>query len=489
VILSAQRPESFTTELLSGFWPDPPRAQATSYPCPLGVPDESWKHSGFVLEVDPVRGVRRVTPTADSWLSDIPLLRAERNLGEGKVVLAGFDPFIYDLSNAALFNLALNGVSGIGGRFVDHSSRSPDQESNGPFGGAVFQDLLLNENVLRPSLGLFVLLGVAFVVLIGPVDYKLLKRLGKLHWSPVTLIVYTALFAGTCIGATYFIFAPDEEVNRVAMLHLTETPSGEDWVHGWLYHGIYAPIGGAFQPHTEGFDAFGAAVVQGVFVDDFGNPRTGSMHSEPQNFLGAGRQPVGVELGFNSFREIATRIAGRPDGTIEITVQKSSEPGFEFDVTVHNGLGAPLEGAVVLDVSTAVRLGDIPAGGDATGRLRRGGAPSLGEMAASTGGPGQPFRASRHWGRLTPEDGIPVPLRRFIEASAVRGLVNPETLRGAGRSDRDFPGEISGHLRAGRAALMGWTRSLPFRDPAAGDSRGFTYVHLRKVFDLGPRKR
>lgn len=470
VLLAAGNPEVFATGLLAELWPSAPRSATAAYPCPEGVAAADWARTGTAFEVPEERRLSRIPPAADGWLSPLPMVRAERFLGEGTVVLAGFDPMAYDLGRPLLLAAALEAATGLRIRFGERSDSAGEKAALlTDFGGEAFWHLLLNGNVLRPPLGLFLLLGLVFVLVIGPVDYSFLKRLGKLSWSPVTLLVYTALFSGICIGATYFIFAPKREVNRVALLHLTETPEGEEWAHGWIHHGIYTPTGATFRPAPEGFDCYGTA--SGGGGDSLSMPRRfRPFAADPQLWLGSGRQPLDLDLGFNAFRATSTRIGGKPEGTIGIEVRKGEGPAG-LDITVHNQLARPLKNVTVLARDLFVRFADVAPGEESRRSVVR----SRGSRPALQAG----FLGHQVDGRrFSKDDDVPAPFAEDLLLATAEPRVVQDVWT--------MPGHLERALAAGRAVLTATMTDTPFADPVAGSARGFTFVHVRKVFDLDP---
>lgn len=180
------------------------------------------------------------------------VVAAERAYGAGQVTLLGFDP-------AADWIAGSKGADGMWRRLLP--SRS--------FGGLVFADdnMLVSAVSQLPSLalppigGLIVLLG-AYILLIGPLNYLVLRRLDRREWAWLTMPGLIVVFA---VGAYVFgaaLRGNDMIVNEVAIVR--GAPGATDG-SGQIYVGIFSPSRGRYQLRVPG-----GALLSAPINDFFG---------------------------------------------------------------------------------------------------------------------------------------------------------------------------------------------------------------------------
>lgn len=413
---------------------------------------------GPVLHLEPSSGARLAT---FGFQEKKEFRRAERTFGRGKIVLLGADPFLLDLGDSSRFVDAWRFAADLPIAFgrdndepaVNYDMFQPDLSMGGP----PWEAILINSNILRPPVGLLILLAIGFVLLIGPIDYQLLKSKGKLHWSPLTLLIYTTVFAAVCIVATFFVFAPREETNRVAILDLVDGGDGTERIFGNVYWGIYAPLGGRYVPAPQSTDRFD-------FVSRYaGRPDGRSGEFAIQRTPRSGFQPISAELAFNSFRCVESLVSGTPDGGFLAEVTKTGLD--EWTVKIVNRFAKPLRG-VVLSVGQGeyIEFGDVPAGATVEKKL-------VVSATRTMTGEGLDRASTLTSGRIGRGDPVSTELATCI---AVQGLLRKLGAKGIG----------SGNLPEKTSLVVGVIDDLPFADTTKPDSRGFTFSAIRRLVDI-----
>ncbi len=501
VVLSAGRPERLEDARLAAFLPGPVVDAATrEYPSPPGLAEGAFGGAFPVIEIETPeeredrRPWRRSSARSADWVRSLPSAVRHR-VGRGEVSVARFDPLRYDLGDPRVFLAAFEHAAGPGadGRLAFRSIEDvelPSGPVHGALGGAAFARILENENVLTPPLGMFVLFGLVFVLLIGPIDYAVLKRLGRLRWSPWTLLGYTALFSAASIGSTYLIFAPDEQVNRIAIVDLGEAPDGTEEASGWLFHGIYAPYGGTYRTGVPDGQVFGG-FVGGLERDMFGNvTATRDVSACTWEWTGPGAQPMVIEMPFNSLRVTAQRFSARPLGTVDGSLARARDGGVE--VRVRNGLPTALRNVILVTGDGSMNLEDVPAGEERRARIT--------SLAARSEGPIFPTSRSfdmSAWSLLEGgeslgrrEDGDPTPsaLRSALFLSSLFRL-SPEDRRAgptrltAKNSPYALPWFVGQENLRDQVLLLATTDALPFEEQLAAAPAGFTDVLIRRAIE------
>lgn len=203
---------------------------------PLGeVTDKPLAEQGAV-SVAQLRGAQ-ATISSDG----VPLV-ATASVGAGHVIFLAFDPGLTPLvgwgGQVTLFNRLLGGVGA-------------DQGAAQWFGNQSWQI----EQALRrlpewvlPGLGSMVLLLLGYLLLIGPVNYLVLKRFDKREWAWISLPALSLLFVGGFYLAGFGRFDP--VVSH--LITLTELSPGTGTGTTTSYLGVYAPGKERFEVPVQG---------------------------------------------------------------------------------------------------------------------------------------------------------------------------------------------------------------------------------------------
>ncbi len=193
------------TTVPAGFQPDPVRVPAVAYgPAGLGMVG--------VLACDPgVVGGEQGENLAPFWSDQLNSLFDRRALEVGPPQQVP-DEF---------------------GMYVTYKAGTPDSAAN-----CVMEHLLTIPELKPLSIWWVIGLLLALAVLIGPLDYLLLKKLGRLPMTWVTSALYLTLFS---VGAYYGVHALRAGAAQVRVVSVTDGVAGGG---AWRtsYCGIFAPV-------------------------------------------------------------------------------------------------------------------------------------------------------------------------------------------------------------------------------------------------------
>lgn len=193
-------------------------------------------------------------PAARPWLSegDTPLL-IERTLGSGLVTMGTFDWNQEPVAGWGGVNPLLRQVL-VRNVFFAASGQSVTSGFNGPFGAtgssisqrsyALSQALASLPALDLPSLVVIGLLVLAYVLLVGPINYFGLRVLHRraLTWITVPLIAIVA--SAGAFGAGILTKGRSVQTNQISMIHLQP---GWDRAYQESYTGILTPTRGDYE--------------------------------------------------------------------------------------------------------------------------------------------------------------------------------------------------------------------------------------------------
>jgi hypothetical protein len=191
------------------------------------------------------------------WLSerDQPLL-AERTVGSGSVTLATFDWKQDPISGWSGTQPLLRQI------LVRSIYRSPSQQSSvfiggpisGPFGGqgnSVYQRSNALSQVLGnlpgldlPSLALTGVVVLVYVLLVGPINFFVLRALHRRALAWITLPLIAVLVAGGAYTGAILTKGQSVQTNQVSILHVEP---GTDRAYQETYIGVLTPTRGDYQ--------------------------------------------------------------------------------------------------------------------------------------------------------------------------------------------------------------------------------------------------
>jgi hypothetical protein len=272
---------------------------------------------------------------------------AEVTVGSGRVTVFGFDPTTKWLAESksvnALWSAALPARSNDGSSLVDDSQLVQ----------AAYQLPLL---ALPPTTGLLLILG-AYILIIGPINYLILRRLDRRELAWVTMPVLVLTFAAASFGYGFLLRGTDVVVNEVAVVR--GAPDATE-ATAQVYFGVFSPTRSTYRVDLPQ----GALLASPINGDPFGLG-TGTLDI----VQGTGPQePSAVRnltVGSGSLRVVRAELpvsGPRMRGTLRME-------GINLSGTFENASDKVLENvAVVLGSSVAV-LGDVQPGAKIPVRL------------------------------------------------------------------------------------------------------------------------
>ena len=283
------------------------------------------------------------------------VIAAELGYGNGAVDLVGFDPTLAWIADSKAGEALWRGLV-------------PPRGGSGPVVGGD-DSQLVNAVATLPSLalppigGLIVLL-FGYILLIGPVNYLVLRRLDKREWAWLTMPVLIALFALGSYGFGAALRGNEVLVNEVAIIRgAADTEEGL----GTVYVGIFSPNRGTYQVRIPG----GALLSAPISSEMGGGPDQGA--GSLDLLQGDPSRVRDLAVGFGSLRTIR---ADAPAAVPRLSANLRLENGHLVG-TIRNGSDRLLERvAIVIGASVAV-VGDISPGADAAVDLNVRGEPTL----------------------------------------------------------------------------------------------------------------
>jgi hypothetical protein len=264
------------------------------------------------------------------------VIAARSSFGRGSVTLIGIDPATQWMLNSTTDDAFWASATG-----ATQLSRGP-VASNDDFLSFAISNL---PSVRLPPMGELLILIVAYIVAIGPLNYLILRRRDRREWGWLTMPVTVVVFA---IGAYVFgttVKGSDIIVNELAVVR---GATGSDRGRGDVVVGVYSPTRSSFDVRIGG-----GALVSSLAQSDFGETTT----QQPVNvLLGDPTVVRNFGVGFGSLRafraesSMPTPVVNSDlrmvDGHVQGTITNAGPDVLE-DVSVVFGQGFVLVGTLV----------------------------------------------------------------------------------------------------------------------------------------------
>ena len=281
---------------------------------------------------------------------------------------------------------------------------------------------------LPPVGGLFAILGL-YILLVGPINYLVLRRLGHREWAWATIPALIAIFAIGAYGFGASLRGSSVIVNEVALVR--GAPGSTDGM-AQVYVGVFSPTRGTYQLRFPS----GALLSPPIIGDTFGGNPVGPTLDVLQ---GETSQVRDLAVGFGSLRTVR---AETPIAVPLVRADLSLVDG-RLKGTVTNASEQALETPTVVLGSTVARLPDLAAGETATVDVAvRTDAQSTGQSIADLI-VGQPQYDA---------NGQDLDTQRFARYAMINQLTyDPNTGIGqpAAHRRRGHPGLVQGRVAAG----------------------------------------
>ncbi len=343
--------------------------------------------------------------------------------------------------------------------------------------GAVLE--VLRRDAFQPPPLIVILAAlVLYVLVVGPIDWIVLRRLGRQRLTTFTFGGAVLLFTVVAYGASFLVFASGAVVNRLVFVDLADSArEGRPLVRVQDLVGYYSPRGA---DRTLSYSL--PAVVEGASLPGGSTSEVGSAQPLIASGADALSPQVTLQVAFRSQRVVRTVIAGTTGRTIETEWLPPDDAG-RARLRIVNGLPVDLDRVDVLlpGGSAGYWFGSVPAGGEATASRSFDRSSALGSRWAAGGQSlDRRFEASDvanflgFLSRTSAHGFDGAPLREDVAQPV--GLDRQVLLArtGIGRGDALF---------RGHALLLASARESPLPLPAS-EVDGRTHVIIRKEFEL-----
>jgi hypothetical protein len=268
-------------------------------------------------------------------------IAAEMTYGSGQVTLLGVDPTTPWIAEST-------DTSGLWRRLL------PARTAGGPVITGDDSQMLsavqtLPELALPPIGGLIVLLAI-YIVLIGPVNYLVLRRIDRRELAWVTMPALIAVFA---VGAyAYGALSRGSEliVNEAAIVRgAPETTEGMAQV----YLGVFSPTRGIYQ-----LEVPGGALLAAPYAAEF----FGSSNASLDVLQGEPARVRDLSIGYANVTAVRAEVAA---SVPKVSADVSLSDGF-LQGTITNQSDRTIEQAAVVLGSTVAVIGDLAPGAERT---------------------------------------------------------------------------------------------------------------------------
>jgi len=267
-------------------------------------------------------------------------IAADASFGSGAVTLVGFDPSTSWISQS-------RSAAGLWARLVPVRSSTRTPFLVGDDSGLVSLLAQLPAVALPPVDGLLLLV-LGYIVLVGPVNYLVLRRLDRREWAWVTMPLLIVGFTAAAYAYGFSLRGSEVIVNQVAVIRAAP---GTDAAQAQVYLGVFSPTRAEYDLRVPG----GALLSAPYSGEIWGQATTSGgldvVQADPSRIRD-------LEVGYGSLRAIRgdTPIAA-PAVEAELRVEKSRLRGSLKNASERTLVGA----ALVLGTNVAV-LNDIGPG-------------------------------------------------------------------------------------------------------------------------------
>ncbi|MFL5777862.1 MAG: hypothetical protein ACJ761_02860, partial [Chloroflexota bacterium] len=263
---------------------------------------------------------------------------AERPYGSGSVTLVGIDPTASWITESKASDILWRRL--LPSRSVGTLSFGDDSQIIGAVAN-------LPSLALPPLTGLLALLG-AYILLIGPINYLVLRRLDRREWAWVTMPVLIVAFAAGAYVFGSTLRGSEVIVNEVAIVR--GAPGATDGT-AQSYLGVFSPSRGTYQLEVPG----GALLSSPINADFFGG---GIASTDIDVVQGDPARVRDLAVSFGSMRAIRAESAV----TVPLIRTDLRLEGGRLKGTITNASTVQLEKPALVLGSSVVKLSDLTPG-------------------------------------------------------------------------------------------------------------------------------
>jgi hypothetical protein len=264
-------------------------------------------------------------------------IAAETAYGSGAVTILGFDPTTNWITSS-------DSTEGLWRQYMPpRATAGFVQADDGQLVNAVSR---VPNLALPPIDGLLILLA-GYIILIGPVNYLILRRLDRREWAWVTMPVLIAVFAAGSYGFGAALRGLDVVVNEVAIVR--GAPNAREGT-AQVYLGVFSPSRGTYQ-----LEVPGGALLSSTLTGDFLNSGSAALIDVLQ---GSTARVRNLAIGVGSLRTLRAETAAPvPLITTDLTLTDGVLRG-----TITNQSTEKLEKPAVVLGTSFVTLRDLEPG-------------------------------------------------------------------------------------------------------------------------------
>jgi len=293
------------------------------------------------LAGSPAAGARALAGSGDRAIA------GDRPFGSGAVTLAGFDPSTPWLAESTSVDVLWASLVPARG-----TARTPLIVGDD---GILVSLLGTLPALALPSIEGLLLLLLGYILLIGPVNYLVLRRLDRREWAWVTMPLLVVGFTVAAFAIGFVLRGTDVIVNQIA---LVRAAPGTDAAQAQVYLGVFSPTRGSYEVGVPG-GALLSAPYSGEGFGQSGGQGLDVVQGDPARL----RQ---LAVGYGTLRAVraeAPVLAPRIEADLRLE-------GDRVRGTIRNASTLPLEKPVVVLGTALAVLPDLAPGASATVDLR-----------------------------------------------------------------------------------------------------------------------
>ena len=218
-----------------------------------------------------------------------------------------------------------------------------------------------------PFLALFAALTLGYVLILGPANFLVLRRLRRQHLAWVTIPILALSYLGSILAITAHVRAASAVLNTVGLVTL----DGASGPHpATLYVGLATPQAGDYRLAYQGA-ALPAPLPPLSHPDGFSFRSASTLHPTPLGMrLQEDPQTAATFLAMQrwTMRDLSLETAVNIPGAVQSGL--TIDPHGNLAGLIHNGTNLDLLDPVIVAGQTVTHLSTIPAGGSVHARVQ-----------------------------------------------------------------------------------------------------------------------
>lgn len=290
----------------------------------------------------------------------VPLV-VQDTIGLGRVVYLGFDPSVDPVPHWTAADPLLERLIGLAAPVsMSHTAQShvmgpPPSPFMNQFGPPldIGSELADVPAAALPSIVLFVVLTLIYVLLLGPVNFLVLRRFNRRELSWITIPSAALLCVGSTFGVAFHLKGNTVLVNTIGVVQL----DGQTGPHpAALYVGLFAPVRGDYHLTYNG-PALPSYIPQFQYYGGpGGQPATGPLGLRLQE--GAQAQVQFLSMNMWSMRDVALHSWVNVPGTVHSQLHVDAKGNIVG--AVHNDTSLTLIDPAIIAGRNVIHLRDMP---------------------------------------------------------------------------------------------------------------------------------